>query len=86
MFTNALEFTSLEKRVSNYFHFILNDSYDFMILYWQHLLVLGYHQRLEEENETSVNTQLPPADDGEWFSENFGTYMSVEDQYQILFE
>ena len=40
---------------------------DFMILYWQHLVVLGHHQRPEVENQTSVNIQLPSADDGEWF-------------------
>ena len=40
---------------------------DFTILYWQHLVVLGHHQRPEVENQMSVNTQLLPADDGEWF-------------------
>ena len=41
---------------------------DFTILHdWQHIVVLGHHQRPEVENQTSVNTQLPPADNGEWF-------------------
>ena len=40
---------------------------DLMILYWQHLVVLGHHQYPEVDDQTSVNTQLPPADDGEQF-------------------
>ena len=40
---------------------------DSMILYWQHLAVLGHYQYPEMENQTSVNTQLPPADDRELF-------------------
>ena len=39
---------------------------DFMILYWQDLVVIGHHQRPEVENQTSVNTQFLSADDGEW--------------------
>ena len=55
---------------------------DFMILYRQHLVVSGNQQRPEVENQTSVNTQLPPADDGEWFLWKFqkSKNVSVEDQ------
>ena len=51
----------------------LSRLYDSMILYWQHLVVIGHHHHPEVENQMSVNTQFPSADDRDGFSENFGT-------------
>ena len=35
-----------------------------VIIYWQHRVVLGHHQRPEVNDHQSVNIQLPPAEDG----------------------
>ena len=38
----------------------------FMILYWQHRIVLGHHQCPEVKDRQSVNIQVPSTEDGVW--------------------
>ena len=53
-----------------------------MILYWQHLVVLGHHQRPEVEDRQSAKIQLPHAEDGLWLHWNIRKInVSVDDQY-----
>ena len=53
-----------------------------MILYWQHLVVLGHHQCPEVKDRQLVNTQLPDAEDGVGLLWNIQKLNgSVDDQY-----
>ena len=42
-----------------------------MILYWQHRVVLGHHQRPKVKDRQSVNILLLSAEDGVWLLWNY---------------